>query len=205
MSSNSNYESKAKISTIKATSRASIKVFSAYAHKAPNGKLYFGITSLNPAHRWYSDGSGYRNQPLFYRAIQKYGWNNFEHFIIATNLSKEQACRLERDLIFMFNSNNPKYGYNNTDGGEGINGYKHTEQAKKKISKHSIKTKSYLNFLKNKVDRRKGCALVDKKGKIIYRYNSLTECAKALDMSISGVSVNVKYHRKYGQLKFIEL
>lgn len=50
MSNNTKYESKAITTQIKATSRVSAKIgsrnFCVYAHKAPNNKFYFGITSL---------------------------------------------------------------------------------------------------------------------------------------------------------------
>ena len=205
MSNDTNYESKAITTQIRATSRASVKVFSVYAHISPNNKLYFGITSLKPEYRWYSDGSGYKHQVLFYRAIQKYGWNNFEHIIVAKNLSQSQACKMEQDLISMFHSNNPKFGYNNTNGGDGIHGYHHTEKAKKRISRSVIKRKAYLNMLKNPCDKRKKCALVDKQGNIVYSYNSLSECAKALDLSTGLISKKLKTNGTYGYLRFVEV
>lgn len=197
MSNDTNYESKA-ITT-------QINEYSVYAHKSPNNKLYFGITSLPVKHRWYSDGSGYKNQKLFYRAIQKYGWDNFEHFVLATNLTKEQACKMEQDLIAMFQSNNAKFGYNNTSGGDGIHDYTHTVKAKRKISKAAKRNKSYLNLINNSCDRRKKCALIDTKGTIVYSFNSLSECANYLGMSVSGVSVAIKHNRKFGYLKFVEV
>lgn len=87
-----------------------------------NGKKYVGITSKKPEHRWKSNGYGYRTQKRFYNAIQKYGWNNFEHEIISTNLSYKDACNEEQCLIKALNTRNANYGYNLTDGGEGTVG-----------------------------------------------------------------------------------
>lgn len=43
-----------------------------------NNKKYIGITGLKRYwDRWRSDGSGYKTQ-VFGRAIDKYGWENFE-------------------------------------------------------------------------------------------------------------------------------
>ena len=54
-----------------------------------NGKKYVGITSQTPNERW-KNGNGYKGSTYFYNAIQKYGWNNFEHEIYQNNLSKKK-------------------------------------------------------------------------------------------------------------------
>ncbi len=107
--------------------------FCLYVHIAPNNKKYFGITSQSPENRWQCDGAGYKTQPLIWRAIQKYGWDNIQHIVLADNLSKEWACKLEQDLIWKYQTNNPKYGYNLTAGGDGILSYHMTEEQRKRI------------------------------------------------------------------------
>lgn len=70
-----------------------------YAHIAPNGKMYVGITKKkNPNERW-RDGKGYEYQPHFYNAIQKYGWDNFQHEIVASGLTCDEAGKMEQILI----------------------------------------------------------------------------------------------------------
>lgn len=108
-----------------------------YVHISPNNKKYFGITKSCPKNRW-KNGYGYASSPHFYNAILKYGWNNFQHIILADNLSKDWACRLEQDLIWKYQSNNPKYGYNVCNGGEGTNGYRHSESTKQKLRESTI-------------------------------------------------------------------
>lgn len=88
-----------------------------YKHTAPNGKVYIGITCQKPSARW-SGGEGYKRNPLFYRAIQKYGWVNFKHEILFDGLTKEAACDMEIALIKSHDSTNPQKGYNNSTGGE---------------------------------------------------------------------------------------
>lgn len=90
--------------------------YSVYMHKSPKGKVYIGITSKKPEYRW-ANGEGYRYNSHFYRAIQKYGWDNFEHIILSTGLSKEQACKEEIRLISEYNSTCPAFGYNRSIGG----------------------------------------------------------------------------------------
>lgn len=63
-----------------------------------NGKKYIGITSQKPEHRW-RNGEGYKNNEYFYHSIQKYGWHNFSHEILYTDLSKIEAENLEIKLI----------------------------------------------------------------------------------------------------------
>lgn len=96
-----------------------MKTYLIYKHTNKiNGKCYIGQTCYkNPEHRWHSDGSGYKTQQKFYRAIKKYTWDNFEHEILARNLSKQEADILEIKFIEQFNSINN--GYNLLIGGSG--------------------------------------------------------------------------------------
>ena len=129
-------------------------MYSVYMHKnKTNQKVYIGLTKQIPQQRWRSNGEGYKTQPKFWKAIQKYGWDNFEHIILKTNLTAAAASDLEKQLIQTFNS--IKEGYNTDCGGiitnhsqDTINkirnsmiGKTHSEETKKKISqsKHSDK------------------------------------------------------------------
>lgn len=88
-----------------------------YVHIAPNGKRYVGKTAQDISQRW-RNGAGYKNCTLIWRAIQKYGWENFEHVVLADNLTEEEADALEKKYVEEYQSNNPEYGYNLTSGGE---------------------------------------------------------------------------------------
>lgn len=81
-----------------------------------NGKRYIGITKNKPEKRW-QNGYGYKRQ-IFYNAIKKYGWNNFEHIVLFEKISKDEACKKEIELISKYNSNDKRYGYNISYGGE---------------------------------------------------------------------------------------
>lgn len=106
-------------------------MYTVYQHKNKiNGKVYIGITSQKPEQRW-RNGEGYKSSPHFYSAIQKYGWDNFEHNILFVELTKEQACLKEQELIKEFNSMNKEYGYNSTSGGDI---FVMNEETKQKIS-----------------------------------------------------------------------
>lgn len=82
-----------------------------------NGKRYIGITKQNPESRWGIDGVNYKSSPYFYSAIQKYGWDGFEHEILFNGLTKEEACIKEIELIARFKTQDKQYGYNIMEGG----------------------------------------------------------------------------------------
>lgn len=81
-----------------------------------NGKKYVGQTCIKPEKRWNS-GKGYKDNPYFWHAIQKYRWDNFDHEVVASKLTKEEADNFERLLIKELNATNPNNGYNLQDGG----------------------------------------------------------------------------------------
>lgn len=78
------------------------------------------------------NGKGYKHSSHFYNAIQKYGWDNFDHEIIAEGLSKEEAQQMEIYYINKFNTQDKEYGYNISRGGEW---HEYSEEAKERISK----------------------------------------------------------------------
>lgn len=94
-------------------------MYTVYQHKNKvNGKMYFGITGRNPEDRFGKDGSGYQSSPHFYSAIQKYGWDAFEHNILYEGCTKEQACELEKMLILKYRTQDRERGYNVLEGGD---------------------------------------------------------------------------------------
>lgn len=105
-----------------------------YKHTTPSGKVYIGITSQKPERRW-RNGDGYKSNPYFYHAIQKYGWDNIEHEILFDKLKEDDAKSKEIELIEKYDSYNRNKGYNLTLGGEGTTGHKWTEEERKEISK----------------------------------------------------------------------
>ena len=97
-----------------------------------NGKKYIGITCQAVERRW-RNGLGYKKGP-FYRAIQKYGWDGFEHEILYTGLTEEQAKLKEVELITQYRTRNKHHGYNATDGGDGTSGYKRSDAEREAMS-----------------------------------------------------------------------
>lgn len=112
-----------------------------YMHKnKANGKRYIGIThhTEDPNRRWLN-GRGYFKNKHFSDAIKKYGWDGFDHIVLERGLAKKEACMIEQNLISQYRTQDKKYGYNITSGGE--------------CFKHSEKTKALMS------ERRKGKGL----------------------------------------------
>lgn len=154
-----------------------------YEHISPSNKVYIGITCNKDVNKRWRYGYGYKNCKVFQRAIDKYGWNNFKHNIIASNLGERTAKNMEKDLIAFNKAKGTSY--NITDGGEGYLGGTHipseetrklwseqrrgrrlSKEWKEKISK-SLKNKEFSI----EHQRRAGLALKQKKAIIVNQYN----------------------------------
>ena len=86
--------------------------YAVYVHiNKINNKRYVCQTN-NIERRWRSNGIDYKNSLYFYNAIQKYGWNNFEHIILKDNLTKEEADKWEKYYIDFYHSRYNENGYN---------------------------------------------------------------------------------------------
>ncbi len=176
-----------------------------YTHITPNNKRYFGITSQKEVSSRWNNGNGYKHQVLFFRAIQKYGWDNIQHIILVENLSKNWACQLERDLIWKYQSNTPKCGYNMTDGGDGISGYRMTDEQREKIRiasvgrKHTEASKLKMSIIaKNRIiseeerERRSKCLSKTMKGRA--PHNKGKRMSKEFREQISERMKGTKHH-----------
>lgn len=175
--------------------------YKVYAHVFPNGKRYIGITAEDDPNKRWRNGKNYRNNPYLTRAFEKYGWDNVDHIILFSGLSKDEAERLEIQTIKKYKSNNQEHGYNLQSGGcangkhseeakatmsekrkqyykmlfekdgerekyaEKFKGYKHTEEAKRKMSVASLrfwKDEEYIaKMKKRKVNGRKAVKCVE--------------------------------------------
>lgn len=89
-----------------------------YLHKNKiNGKVYVGQTTQSVEERW-KNGKAYKGCTYFNNAINKYGWNNFEHIILEQgDWDQETLDKKEQYYIDLYWAKNPDYGYNIKDGG----------------------------------------------------------------------------------------
>lgn len=126
-----------------------------YEHISPSKKVYVGITKQKPNNRW-KKGNGYirkdNHQPLIANAIKKYGWNSFEHIIIASNLTLVEANNIENSRILHYKSLG--ISYNITNGGDGWEGCKHSTESIRKISESKVGKKHSEDFIKDRINNR---------------------------------------------------
>lgn len=106
-------------------------MYTIYCHTFPHGKVYVGLTKQKAEGR-FKGGHGYKDCPAMNRAIQKYGWKSIDHDIIGTVDTLEEAEKLERYLIALMNSTDPRNGYNILPGGN-VGGNAPSEETKRKI------------------------------------------------------------------------
>lgn len=134
------------------------RCYTVYMHTSPSEKKYIGITKRKPEKRW-SNGNGYKDNPYFWNAICRHGWDNIKHEILYTNFTEEEAKQKEIELIAYYKSDVREFGYNIDHGGRcagtmsqetkdklskfrtgmtgeksGFYGKKHTEDAKLRMS-----------------------------------------------------------------------
>lgn len=128
---------------------AKTRDFIVYEHKnKTNGMRYIGITSCSPNKRWGKNGSHYKKNAHFWNVIQKYGWDGFEHNILYSGLSMQDACIKEKEIIEKYQTYNPSFGYNNTKGGEEV--IEFSDQSKQRMSnskKNRVITKEWREHL----------------------------------------------------------
>lgn len=119
------------------SSNNSDKRWCLYCHtNKTNGKKYYGITCQKPERRW-QNGYGYRTK-YFFNAIRKYGWDGFIHEILISGLTLDEANQKEKEYIRKDHTciyDIPCNGYNATYGGDGCEGYRHSDETREKFRK----------------------------------------------------------------------
>lgn len=102
-----------------------------------NGKRYVGITCRGYRERFKEHIHEALNgsKTILHNAIRKYGINNFDLMLLESNVPDELIGGREQHYIALYNTFYASgIGYNMTEGGGGMAGYKHTEDTKHKIS-----------------------------------------------------------------------
>lgn len=112
-----------------------------------NGKIYIGKTN-NIDKRINSHCLACGDCPAFHNAIKKYGIDNFNVSILGEYVIEQESLDAEIKFIAEHKSNIKDYGYNLTNGGDGISGHKHTLETRIKMSQ-SLKGRISPN--KNKI------------------------------------------------------
>ena len=113
------------------------KSYAIYRIKSPSSKIYIGKDEYFPSrmnnHRRIAENprKAEYNSPI-HRAIRKYGCSRMIVEVVDRNAkSVEELKRREKIWIWLSNSKNK--GYNQTLGGEGTQGFRHSVSTKEKL------------------------------------------------------------------------
>lgn len=108
-----------------------------------NGKSYIGFDSNFPKRKFEHNSSYSSEDTVFYRAIRKHGWENFEWEIIYQSKELEHTKNImenyfinEYETYIHFENS---CGYNMTLGGDGTLGNRQTDLTKKKRKETNLK------------------------------------------------------------------
>lgn len=114
-----------------------------------NGKVYIGLTTKSMEYRRSKHYSEARlgSKKYFHKAIRKYGENSFIWVTIDDSNDINFLRNKEKEWISYSESNNSKYGYNLTSGGEGVNDYVFSEEIKQKMSESQLE---YYSSIENR-------------------------------------------------------
>lgn len=149
--------------------------YTVYKHtNKVNGKVYIGLTKCKDLKRRWAGGHGYKECKFFFSAIVRYGWLNFEHEILETGLTKEEAADREQFYVKEYRARNPKYGYNIQEGG---------------FNSSQFSKQGYKNAVAN-FKGHASCPVVifNTTGKRIKDFSDMTGAAKFLGCGIPAVS-----------------
>lgn len=203
-------------------------MYTVYLHKNKiNGKCYVGQTGRKVEERW-DYGCGYKASrgSLMGKAIEKYGWDSFEHIILEENLTEEEVDERERYYIQKYNTLAPN-GYNLETGG---NKNKHPTEAtlqKMKARPHrpasdKLKEKSRIRMETNWKDEQyrekmvsqlranniRNAELFKKKVMCVETgiiYDSATEASSAMGLASNAVSNAIRENRRCAKYHWLYL
>ena len=155
-----------------------------------NKKVYIGqtIKSLNKRKKahLYNSTKGYDN--YLYRAIRKYGENNFKWEVLCECNSNDELNEKEQYYIKKYDSYGDG-GYNMTAGGEGIFSYRHTEKHKKFMSKR-MSGKNNPMYGRDRSGKNNPMYGIDRKGQLLGPKFHTEETKKKIRQKLLGRKIS---------------
>ena len=149
-----------------------------------NNKKYIGITKQTMNRRARNEGKGYKHCVKFYNAITKYGFENFSYIIIEDNLSFQEAKEKEIYYINKYKTNDRRFGYNLSSGGDAP---PIDEEWISKMKKRIVET----------IGREVVC--FDKRGQLVQIFESISEASRVTGAKICNIYQCCKKFNKSGE------
>lgn len=106
-----------------------LKPWFVYQYTFPNNKVYIGKSNIY--NKRFMHPQTYRTQTV-YRAMCKYP--GYRGVILKFFTTEDEAFKYEESKIKELNANDPLYGYNNTEGGDGVK----SEIIRKPVERYSL-------------------------------------------------------------------
>lgn len=147
-----------------------------YMLTAPNGKKYIGQTmnyEWRMQQHMYSTSSAKNWHFAIYRAIRKYGWENFTKKVV-WKCKESELNHYEMLLIKQYKTY--ENGYNMTIGGHGRRGHHHSEKSKLQMRRSHLKRKRFGGVTK-RGNSYMARVKIDRKTHHVGSYHSL-KCAR---------------------------
>lgn len=104
-----------------------------------DGKKYIGKTLISMIRRKaaHEAEAARGSQRYFHKALRKYSSDNFVWSVLFESSDEQLLFDTEKHFIALHNTKAP-FGYNLTDGGDGVSGYTHNYEDYKKYSKARV-------------------------------------------------------------------
>lgn len=166
-----------------------------------NNKIYIGSTTTNFRHRFLQYRSGFirklDNQPILYRAFNKYGFENFKFEIISI-CSKEDSIKMEQFYI------NKGTDYNACLIAGSLRGLKHSNESKTRTvvkGKHHCAVKVDMYSLRGDFIETFDSITEAQEYSGIKSKSNITQCCKGKVFSTGGFRWTIKNEQLKDRVK----
>lgn len=158
-----------------------------YMYVSPSNKVYIGKTVREKQRKIEHRTKTINSKTYFGKALKKYGYESFEYWVLfrfKTNkidkLNKVLEW-LERKCIQFYMSNYSEFGYNLTKGGDGVLGFKHSEETKQYLSKCSKDFMSHKEHRDALTGRPKGSIMSEKTKELLKNHPTIVAKSKQVN------------------------
>lgn len=168
-------------------------MYSVYQHTSKTtGKVYIGFTSKPVEARW-GNGHNYKHCNAFCRDIVKYGWNDFDHVVLSTFPTYEEAndeetrlIALNRDNCYNVSKSSETYGCDSTFSKDDV----HSTDVKTTRPQRYEHRPPYTNIpIVHKPSNRRSCPVsqYSKYGELLQIYKSVKDASEITGINQSDI------------------
>lgn len=191
-----------------------------YKYTSPSCKVYIGQTVRENKRKSEHKHRTIKSRGKFGLALKKYGYENFKYEVIIKFNPTNDLLKLKRVLdkleiryIKLFKSD--ELGYNICKGGEGVLGFKHSEETKKYIGE-CTKTQMTQERRQQIINQHKGKIITKEtkqqmsnsqpnkgKGKVVYKYdleNNLLETFSSIGDAARSLNIDATLKTKSNRI-----